>query len=65
MYAIRSYYVDNVVRHANAKAAWVRLQITPEHLLLTVQDDGQGIAPDAEPGGIGIITMRERVASWA
>ena len=33
----------------------------PEHLLLTVQDDGKGMDPKLPLKGLGILGMRERV----
>jgi signal transduction histidine kinase len=55
--------MTNVARHAGATHARVRVAI--EHvdgqrsLVLRVVDDGHGIDPE-RPGGLGLLTMRER-----
>jgi two-component system sensor histidine kinase UhpB len=56
--------LTNAIRHAEARSVTVTLGETTEdaahHLLLTVEDDGRGLAPGA-PAGFGISGMRERV----
>jgi signal transduction histidine kinase len=55
--------LTNVARHARATAAEVEVELDDEgegaRLLLRVSDDGQGFDPD-RPGGLGLVTMRER-----
>jgi NarL family two-component system sensor histidine kinase LiaS len=54
--------LTNVVRHAQAHHAWVRLQTTDQGLELTIEDDGMGMGPSTSaPGGFGLRGMRERV----
>ncbi len=54
--------LTNVIRHAQAKHVEVRLFEEHGHLVLTVRDDGRGIAPHqlAKPGSNGLVGMRER-----
>ncbi len=56
--------LTNAIRHAEARNVTVTLGETTEeaahHLVLTVEDDGHGLAPGA-PAGFGISGMRERV----
>jgi two-component system sensor histidine kinase UhpB len=56
--------LTNAIRHAEARTVTVALGETTEdaadHLVLTVEDDGRGLAPSA-PAGFGISGMRERV----
>jgi signal transduction histidine kinase len=59
--------VTNAVKHGKASAIEVTAQRTHEPtpaLLLTVQDDGSGIAPDppgtARPRGRGLVNMQQR-----
>ncbi|HKQ17423.1 MAG TPA: hypothetical protein VJS87_02670 [Solirubrobacterales bacterium] len=53
--------LDNVVRHAGATTATLRLGLQPGALRLTVEDDG--VAPSFEPsGGRGIADMRTAAA---
>ena len=56
-----SELVTNAVRHAGATAVRVRVAATPDALVVTVRDDGAGIAPDAVHG-VGLGSMRERAA---
>lgn len=63
VYRIAQEALTNVVRHAPAASAWVRLEISPDHTRLTVDNDG-GDPPSAhyheDQTGVGIISMRER-----
>ncbi|MGY1744911.1 histidine kinase [Blastococcus sp. SYSU D00695] len=62
-YRIASEALANVARHARATA--VRVSLTLEHddtrLVVSVADDGVGIAPTA-PAGVGLVSLRERAA---
>lgn len=55
--------LTNIARHADATHVEVEVEITEteggEALLLRVSDDGRGIDP-TRPGGLGLLTMRER-----
>jgi signal transduction histidine kinase len=55
--------LTNVVRHADAGSARVRLDYGDEHLTVQVDDDGDASAPvpTRDGGGRGIAGMRERV----
>jgi signal transduction histidine kinase len=62
-YRIVQEALTNTVRHARAGRAEVTLVYAPEALELDVRDDGR--APPAngdEPGGHGLVGMRERAA---
>jgi PAS domain S-box-containing protein len=52
--------LTNVVRHASAKNVAVSLRIEGANLLLTVADDGVGVAPRSNHAGLGLLGMRER-----
>ncbi len=60
IYRVVQEALHNVVRHAKAKHAVIQLSVDGDDLLLTVQDDGQGFAPERERG-IGMLGMEERV----
>jgi signal transduction histidine kinase len=49
-----------VVRHAEAKEAWVRLTFLPGKLELAVEDHGKGFVREMGQRGIGLVAMRER-----
>jgi signal transduction histidine kinase len=58
-YRIVQEALTNAVRHANATRVDVHVRQEPDHLTITVRDDGTGAAsPDAE--GYGLAGMRER-----
>jgi signal transduction histidine kinase len=54
--------LDNVVRHAGATTATLRLSGGPTGLRLTVEDDGAGATTLEESGGRGIPDMRTAAA---
>ncbi len=62
-YRIVQEALTNVVRHARAAHASVRIGYGPRDLTLQVEDDGQGAAAKAAGGGNGIRGMRERVSA--
>jgi two-component system sensor histidine kinase UhpB len=60
--------LTNIVRHAQARQASIRLEIvqpsiTGRALQLRVTDDGQGCAADRIKTGFGLLGMRERINS--
>lgn len=57
--------LDNVVRHAGATTATLRLSGGPAGLRLTVEDDGASSAKLEETGGRGIPDMRAAAAESA
>lgn len=59
-----AYYIalealTNVRRHAKAKNVWIEATRSRGNVILTIRDDGKGIAPNKD-GGVGIPGMRER-----
>lgn len=54
--------LTNVVRHANASRVAVSLKASAGRLLLTVRDNGKGIAEEqlAKPNSFGLLGIRER-----
>ena len=63
-YRIVQEALTNVMRHAQARLAWVDLTFGDEELVVRVADDGRGGDGKAsdQPGGQGLVGMRERVA---
>jgi signal transduction histidine kinase len=60
IYRVVQEALNNIVRHAQASAAQVKLKWEDELITLTVQDDGSGF--DAERvRGLGLLGMEERV----
>lgn len=54
--------LTNVARHAHATHVDIRLDVDEASLVLSIQDNGRGLSPDAgsRPGSHGILGMRER-----
>jgi PAS domain S-box-containing protein len=62
LYRIGQEALHNVVKHANASNATIRIWREGEQVRLSVSDDGGGFDPDAVPRGhLGLIGMRQRV----
>jgi signal transduction histidine kinase len=58
--------LTNVAKHAGAREVVVRLQASPTHVLLEIEDDGRGFEPGLARGSagaatIGLASMHERV----
>ncbi|HVV02233.1 MAG TPA: two-component regulator propeller domain-containing protein [Verrucomicrobiae bacterium] len=54
--------VNNVVKHAHATAAWLRLKIEPDRFVVEIEDDGKGIPAGAEnKGRNGLRNLRKRM----
>jgi signal transduction histidine kinase len=58
-YRITQEALTNVVRHAGAHHAHVTLDTSDAALTVTVTDDGHGIN-STSPGGVGLLSMRQR-----
>jgi len=63
-YRIVQEALSNVVRHARATQAWVRIGHEAGRLVVAVEDDGRGFDPgnvtSTEGGGLGLFGMKER-----
>jgi PAS domain S-box-containing protein len=63
VYRIVQEALANVAHHAHARHVSVRLARHGARVLATVRDDGVGFdARRTRPGGLGLVTMRERAA---
>ncbi len=58
-YRIASEALTNVVTHADARRAAVRMHATADALVVEITDDGVGIAAD-RTAGVGLSSLRER-----
>jgi signal transduction histidine kinase len=71
LYRIAQEALRNVVKHARASAARLRLATEGAATVLTVSDDGAGFTSSVEStgehavqmGGLGLLTMRERATA--
>ena len=63
-YRIAQESLTNVARHSGASRVDISLRAEKGDLLLSVEDDGKGLAPEqlGESKGLGVIGMRERAS---
>ncbi|WHZ21237.1 MAG: diguanylate cyclase/phosphodiesterase (GGDEF & EAL domains) with PAS/PAC sensor(s) [Nitrospira sp.] len=66
IFRIYQEILTNVVRHAQASAIHIRLDISANWLVLEVSDNGLGIPASAltHPNSLGLLGMRERATQW-
>jgi signal transduction histidine kinase len=65
LYRVAQEALLNAVRHSSATAVELRLDMDGWHATLQVEDNGVGFQPrdtGSQPPGIGIFSMRERIA---
>ncbi|MEY2411880.1 MAG: hypothetical protein QOD84_486 [Acidobacteriaceae bacterium] len=60
VYRVVQEALNNILRHAGTKTAWVRLQYKADKLELEIEDHGSGIVLPPDNRGIGLVAMRER-----
>ena len=53
--------ITNVIKHSRAELADLTIEVTDRELTITVRDGGP-VRDDQEPGGHGVVGIRERVA---
>jgi len=55
--------VNNVVKHAQASEAWIRLKLQSDDFVLEIEDNGRGLGPDAGASATrnGLRNMRKRM----
>lgn len=66
VFRIAQEALANVLQHAEASEVNVCLETRAKNLVLTVEDDGRGIAETEAraPSALGILGMQERAAEW-
>ena len=54
--------ITNIIKHAEARKAWLRISVQNSELIVIVSDDGQGIPPDSQKAGSdGLDNMKDRM----
>lgn len=62
LYLIVQECVVNIIKHAQATEAKIEVHQLSRELLVTIQDNGRGFAPDQAPGsGFGLTSIARRV----
>jgi signal transduction histidine kinase len=62
VYRVAQEALRNIGQHSRAGEGHVELRSEPGQLLLQVSDRGVGFNPAVAPSGLGLVTLRERVA---
>ena len=65
LYRVVQEAITNIVRHADASKVAIRLTDKDGNLALTISDNGRGMVEESGPGGIGLLSMRERITALA
>ena len=64
LFRVAQEALGNAIKHSDAEHIWVDLSGDRSGIALTISDDGKGFVVDNVPdGGLGLISMRERVES--
>jgi hypothetical protein len=63
LYRVTQEGLTNIARHAQASEVRVDLRVSDRLLKLTISDNGLGLAKATWVEGLGLIGMRERIAS--
>jgi len=64
IFRIAQEALSNIARHARAQHIWLSLNVAEEqHLMLRIEDDGQGFDVTTNPTGMGLGNIRSRSAA--
>lgn len=63
LYRVTQEALTNIAKHAQATQVWVGLSNENRTLTLTITDNGLGLSQARTTHGLGLVGMRERVAS--
>jgi len=63
VYRIASEAMTNALRHADATAIDIAIEVVDGSLRLHVRDDGRGLPADRRPGASGLFAMESRAAT--
>jgi signal transduction histidine kinase len=61
VYRVVQEALTNCARHANAKTVHVSVSAEDDNIQLIIRDDGAGFVSDSVKGGLGLLSIRERV----
>lgn len=62
IYRIVQEGVNNIIRHSDAKEVVIQLMEYDDHLHLLIEDDGKGFDLEKQASGMGLQSIRSRVA---
>ncbi|MEW6130201.1 MAG: two-component regulator propeller domain-containing protein [Acidobacteriota bacterium] len=60
-YRIVQESLNNIIKHANASSASVKIKRTESRIMITIEDNGKGFeVENIKSGGLGLVGLRER-----
>jgi len=62
LYRVAQESLGNIARHAQASTVSVELSRTRESLMIVITDNGVGFDPHSVRNGLGLLSMKERIA---
>jgi signal transduction histidine kinase len=63
LFRITQEAINNALKHSRAKNLTVRYVQQPDHIVLTIEDDGAGFIVGETSSGMGLNNLRERAAN--
>ncbi|MEO6611080.1 MAG: PAS domain S-box protein [Chitinophagaceae bacterium] len=60
IYRIIQEQMNNILKHADASETEIRLETEPDHLVVTIKDNGKGFNTKAKRAGIGLKNIKNR-----
>lgn len=63
LYRVTQEALTNIAKHAHATQVWVSLHLNDNVITLSITDNGNGLIQHSSTQGLGLVGMRERVAS--
>jgi signal transduction histidine kinase len=61
LFRVAQEALRNAIKHSGATTVSVHLKGARDRLVLTIADDGRGFDAEAAHGGLGLISMKERI----
>jgi signal transduction histidine kinase len=64
IYRIAQEQLNNILKHAEASAVEIMLEVDDDEILLNITDDGKGFDAAGERHGVGIMNMTSRAGLY-
>jgi two-component system sensor histidine kinase UhpB len=61
LFRVAQEALNNAIRHGKAGRIGIQLRKKEDRLSMSISDDGKGFDPTATSGGLGLVSMQERV----
>jgi two-component system, NarL family, sensor histidine kinase UhpB len=64
LFRIIQEQVHNIIKHASARTAYIKIKATSDTIVLCIIDDGKGVNINSITKGIGLSNIRNRVTTY-